>query len=122
MRLVAAPVAHEKAAMLGMEMLVAFEADEGPELLAENAADRGDERRGAEHETDEYGGLAVFAQEPRERPCLLFRAHDGLLAEDARAGRETGAYVIEMKMIGRADHQEIGLRLRQHGFDVVIGG
>lgn len=119
--LVAAPVAHEKGTVLGMEMLVTLEADEAADAArAETARDGGDKRRRAQHQPDDYGSLAMRAQQTGQLPCLFFRAHHRLFGEDADARFEARADMIEMKMIWRTHHEEIGLRLREHLRDIAV--
>ena len=80
--------------------------------LAERAGiDSGDhlahQRHGAHDQADEdwRDGAAGKAAGQVER--LRPRAHDRLLAEDRKAGREGGLEVRQMQVVGRADHDQV---------------
>mgnify|MGYP003114241777 CR=1 FL=1 len=102
-------------------MLVALEADKPSEtLMRQPLAHGGDQRRGAQHQPDDHRRFAMRAQEPRQFPGLVLAAHHRLFGKDPHTRFKPRLDVIEMQMIGRADHQQIGLHRRQHRRDAFM--
>ena len=80
------------------------------------------ERGVAQHEPDHHIVGAVLVDEARQRHRLGFRGDDRLFGEHLNARLEPRADVAEVHVVGRADHQQVEVFPRQHGFERVVGG
>ena len=120
---VAPPVAHEEAAVIGRDVLRGLDrGDLAEPAFRLDAPEVGIERRVAEREPDDDAVGPVLPQEGGELKAFRLAGDDRLLAEDPNTGGKPCPDMLDVQMVGRADHEEVESARREQGIEARIGG
>ncbi len=105
---IAAPVAHEERAVIGLDMLRCLDGNDVAKApLFLRLAQVAVERRIAKHQPDQQTLMAILVQKTGKLQAFLDGNDDRLFGEDGEARFQANADMLQVKMVGGADHQKI---------------
>ena len=105
---IAPPVAHEEGTVIGEDMFRRLDRDDlAKPALVPRRQQIAIKRRIAQDQPDQQPVMAVARHQPRQFDRLVDGGDDGLFREYLVASLQPKPDMIEMQMVGRADHQQI---------------
>ena len=119
--LVATPVAHEEGAVIGRNVLGGLDGGDRTQPALGLRLAQIDIKGGVtQHQADHDPVGSILTDQLGQSHGVFHRGHDRLFGKNLHAAFETDADVVEMQVIGRADHEQVELAFVDQRFERII--